>query len=205
MNVRLQYPAAFSAGVWLDDHLSMNTWTIRVDMTTQTMDEESTAVAFDRLKYFLHEVLDSSVLIEESNTTQIKLLTTAGIKVVAMPEVPVDQIVGMMLFAKLNAIMEHRVTVTEVAVGSELGDQVIYLHNDHETLGPFEEPGWWLLPDASTQNVKGSGKKTVWTLKNQAVWKSLDMDWPKPDAAVLTETDTGNTIVFADFGRDDAR
>jgi len=203
MNVRLQYPAAFSAGVWLDDHLSMNTWTIRVDMTTQTLDEESTAVAFDRLKYFLHEVLDSSVLIEESNTTQIKLLTAAGIRVVAMPEVPVDQIVGMMLFAKLNAIMENRVTVTEVSVGSELGDQVIYLHNDHETLGPFEEPGWWSSPDPATQNVKNTSKKTVWSLKNSAAWSALDMTWPVPE--VLTETDTGNTIVFADFGRDDTR
>jgi hypothetical protein len=199
MNVRLQYPAEFSAWVWVDTQMKINNYTIKVDMITQTTDEESSAIAFDRLKYFLFEVLDSSILVNSADQSQIKLLTAAGIKVVAMPETPVDQIVGMMLFAKLNAVMENRVAVTELALSSDLGDQVTYLHNDHETLAMFESSGWWNSPDPGTQTIAASKKKTVWNLKNHAAWTALNLDWPAEPS--LTPADSGNTIVFADFDR----
>jgi predicted Fe-Mo cluster-binding NifX family protein len=199
MNVRLQYPAEFSAGVWADTQMKINNYTIRVDLITQTADEESSAIAFERLKYFLYEALDSAVLINAVEQSQIKLLSAAGIKVVAMPETPVDQIVGMMLFAKLNAVMENRVAVTEIAISSDLGDHVTYLHNDHETLATFESSGWWNSAGPETQELVEPKKKTVWNLKNHSAWSMLNLDWPAEES--LTSQDSGNTIVFADFDR----
>jgi predicted Fe-Mo cluster-binding NifX family protein len=199
MNVRLQYPAEFSAGVWADTQMKINNYTIRVDLITQTADEESSAIAFERLKYFLYEALDSAVLINAVEQSQIKLLSAAGIKVVAMPETPVDQIVGMMLFAKLNAVMENRVAVTEIAISSDLSDHVTYLHNDHETLAMFESSGWWNSAGPETQELVEPKKKTVWNLKNHSAWSMLNLDWPAEES--LTSQDSGNTIVFADFDR----
>ena len=50
------------------------------------------------------------------------------------------------------------------------------MHNDEETVGPYEKPGWWTDAGPSCSTTIPKARKKVVTLNNPT-WKSLDLDW----------------------------
>lgn len=203
MNVRLQYNVALTAGVYYDGSMRMNNYNIRLWMITNTTDGESHNIAFERLKYFIIGCLESSVLINQNNAEACQRLTDAGIRITTLPEEPIDQIIGIMLYSKLNAIMEGRMDIVEVEVGSVMGDGMIYLHAEQENLGPFEEPGWWNSPDLLHYDSKLLADDKIMNLNRNALWRELNLAWPED--TVTDTSDTGNTIIFTDFNRNDSK
>ena len=142
MNVRLEKTLHLTAGVWYDDVLKMNNYVARVDICTNTTDPVDQNTAFERLKYFVYYALDSSILIDQELTEQCSRIASAGLKITTMPGMPVDQLVGIMLYYKLNAIMEQRLIVTDVGISSSVGEGVVYLHNEEEDGGDVVKPAW---------------------------------------------------------------
>ena len=129
MNVRLQYDIEFLAGIYYDDRLQLNKYDVSMNLLTKTKDSLSTNIAMERLKAFMFDELASTVFINQDNMERAEFLQMLGINVTTLPEEPVDQIVGMMLYYKLNAIMEDRMTVTNLDIASALGDHVWYQHD----------------------------------------------------------------------------
>jgi hypothetical protein len=143
------------------------------------------------------------VYIHQNDVTQIQALTSAGIKVTTMPEQPIDQIIGIALYCKLNAILQERMFVNGVTIQSDLGDNVRYLHSDRESAGPMERPGWWQDHTPVHSDFKSSAsKKHVVKLSRTPSWQDLDMEWSDVEPTDNTGT-TGNTVVFAKFGPDE--
>lgn len=198
MNVKLGYTLHLTAGVWWDNHLIMSNYTVTFKLITVTPDVRDSNVALERLRYLFEEVLTDAVFINHEETDQIKKLKAAGIETIVMPEEPVDQIVGMMLYSKVNAIMEGRMAVRSVLISSNVGDEVIYEHNSDESIAPFNQPGWW---NNSTPACETAGKKTkeqVFVIPNQKPWRHLDLDWFDD----RVESDEENVLVFTDFKND---
>jgi hypothetical protein len=200
MNVRLRTSISFVAGVFFEGILRMNNYRVSLSMTTNSGSSESYDIALDRMKYFIGECIDSGVFINEDNTDQCKKFIRAGVKLVTLPEEPVEQIIGMMLYCKLNAIAENHIIVNEVEISSELGDQVVFFHSDGEFQGPFADAGWWHQPDLTHYNKELNVKDNIMSMSRRNTWKDLELDWP-----IDTEALSGNTIVFADFGRDETK
>ena len=67
MNVRLQYDLDFLAGVYYEDQLQMNRYTVSLNLLTKTRDSVSTNIALDRVKAFVHGALESTVFINSDN------------------------------------------------------------------------------------------------------------------------------------------
>jgi hypothetical protein len=151
----------------------------------------------DRLKCFVLGELESTVFINQSLQERGELMSMMGINITVLPEEPVDQIIGIMLFHKLNAIMEGRMTVDSLDISSSLGDSVWYQHDVEDAPGPFAQPGWWhdsgpshsLLSPTDTDNV-------VKITDNQ--WREYGLEWPEE-----TAEHSGNTVVFANFPRNE--
>jgi hypothetical protein len=119
--------------------------------------------------------------------------------VTTLPEEPVDQIVGMMLYYKLNAIMEGRMTVTRLDLMSALGDSVWYQHDEEEdSPGPFRAEGWWHEPTVQhdTVAVGDVGNNVVKVVPN--AWIEYGLTWPEN-----TPEPTANTVVFANFSKNE--
>ena len=200
MNVRLRTSISFVAGVFYEGMVRMNNYHVSLSMTTNSGSSENYNIALDRMKYFFAECIDSSILINEEETDQCKKFVKAGLKLVTLPEEPVEQIIGMKLYCKLNAIADDHIIVNEVEISSELGDQVVFFHSDGEFQGPFVESGWWSQSDLTHYNKELNVKDNIMSMSRRNTWKDLDLDWP-----IDTESTTGNTIVFADFGRDETK
>jgi hypothetical protein len=90
MNVKIGYTTQFIAAVWWNDKLIMSNYDVTFKLITAGMDPANTNTALDRLKYMLEEYLIDTVFVNHTEVDQIKKLKAAGIKVIVMPEEPVD-------------------------------------------------------------------------------------------------------------------
>ena len=197
MNVRLKKIFEFHAGLVYENRLSINQYQLTLDLLTVSTDRFEQNVAYERMKYWIHEVMDQSILIGQ-NSDMLDVVDQLHDRVIVLPTEPVDQITGIMLYLKLNSIMESRLVVTDVEICSLQGDYTTFLHSVGENLGPdLAQDGWWTdaRPIWSMQKTQGRGK--VVSLDRAPDWKDYDLDWTK------TEDDKKDSVVFANFKKDE--
>ena len=194
MNVRIEYPAEFLAAVYWEDAVMFNCYRIRCEMVTGTKDHREQNIALERLKFVVFSQLHNSVFIDAREKAAIKRLENAGLRTIPLPEQPVDQIVGMMLYSKLDAVMEGRLLMNQAHLSSDLGENVIYSHSEHETLGPLNQKGWWNESDPACSDNRSGGK--VVSISERLTWQSIDLDWS-------VEEDNTDKNVITLFKKDD--
>jgi len=192
MNVRIAQLVTFNAGIWYNDVLEMNSYTAKLWMITQTYDTQEQSIAFQRMKHFVYTELDSTIFVGSELQDKCNQLTQAGLNVTTLPGAAVDQLIGIMLFHKLNAIMEGRIVVVEVEISA--GDGVIYLHSENETSESIPQPDWWHQADLVHSELLSTADNRI-SIHPVATWRDLDLDWPS-NTNMSTDSDS---IVFADF------
>jgi len=201
MNVRIRYDTSFVAGVHWQDQIYMTNYGVDVQLLTNTIDPAEQNIAMYRMKSMISDCFTSSVFINQSQQKQIKQYLAAGIAVTTLPEDPLDQIVGIMLYCKLNAVMEGRLLITNLDLSSEMGDSIVYSHSDDEVMGPLGEMGWWHSPDpihndlAKYYNKRPSDERIV-EMQKAKNWKDYGFHWNAQE-----ETPVESSVVYADFPR----
>ena len=201
MNVRLEYDMHWLAGIWFENCLQINSYNMELAITTNTSNADDHVVSLNRLNHFVYNEMANTVYIHQEDVAQIQALTAAGIKVTTLPEQPIDQIIGIALYCKLNAILQERMFVNGVTIQSDLGDNVRYLHSDLESAGPLEQPGWWQDSNPAHNNFKQTvnSKKHVVKLNRTPSWRELELDWSDAQRPTIES----NTVVFAKFPIDE--
>lgn len=197
MNVRLEYQTRFSAGVVYNDQYEINHYDLTINMLTNTVDTYEQNVAFDRIKYWIHNIVDSSVFINQDNELVTAFQQTSQ-RVLILPDEPYDQIIELMMFVKLDAIVEGKMIITDIRLSSTLGDNMFYLHNEEESVGPFSSDGWWtLLTPQWFSNT--TNKKKVVSITETPRWEDIDLSWS------VTDNTIESTIVFANFTKNETK
>jgi hypothetical protein len=197
MNVRLQYDLKFLAGVYYDDRLQINSYDVSMNLLTKTKDAASTNIAMERLKAFVFDTLNSTVFINQTNMERAEFLQMMGANVTTLPEEPVDQIVGMMLYYKLNAVMEDRMVITALDIASELGDGVWYQHDEDDSAGPFAKDGWWHQSSIQHDTIEPEQPADNVVKVISTGWYEMGLDWPENTEPVT------NTVVYANFPKNE--
>jgi hypothetical protein len=122
------------------------------------------------------------------------MLAVLGVNVTTLPADPVDQVVGIMLYCKLNAIMEGRMTVDSLNIASQLGDQVWYLHDAQDNLDMFTVDGWWHSPSAQHHTLTLDAYPDNVIQVAPSAWIEHGLLWPE-----ATTESSGGTVVFGNF------
>ena len=198
MNVRLQYDIEFLAGIYYEDTLQMNSYSASIQMLTMTNDMISTNIAMERLKCFVYSELANTVFISEKYQEKAEMMALMGINITTLPEEPVDQIIGMMLYTKLNAVLDGRMTVTNIDISSILGDSVWYQHNEEDELGPLAAPGWWHNSTVQHNSLDLIDTQDKVVKVTPSAWYEYGLLWPEEQAE-----NPGNTVVFANFNKNE--
>jgi hypothetical protein len=201
MNVRLQYTIPFTAGVYYDNRLCMNNYTLTLYMMTNSTDPDEHDTSFERIKYFVNAKIDSTIFINSEQVEQCKKYLSAGIDITTMPGEPVDQLVGIMLYHKLNAITEDRMIILETEISSQFGGNMIYIHGDSENIDTVVFPPWWETADLTHCDIDLVNVDKVVSVHLNNAWRDLDLSWPDVEGIVPED----NTVVFADFGKDETK
>lgn len=192
MNVRLKKTFAAPAIVVNQDRYDMamiNQYDITLHVTITALSTEETNVAYERVNYWIGEIFSNSVLIDQASD-KISAWESTGQRYIILPNEPVDQLVGIMLFHKLNAIAEGRLEINEIEISSGLDDCVVYLHSKNEISHGLEIPDWWLESDPtwySTAPKPKRGSKVI-SINRKRDWGELDLKWntdSHDDAGIL--------------------
>jgi hypothetical protein len=93
-----------------------------------------------------------------------------------MPENPFDQIVGMVLFCKLNSIFEETLLIEELKISSRVGGEIVYnIDMDDNFIsfiaGDAESAPWWMHSNLLTTSVETEGDEEGTT------WEDLSLSW----------------------------
>jgi len=201
MNVRVRCDMNFGAGLHYDSSFCVNNYALRLWMTTNHPDPATHNIALERIKYFLYNEIDSTVFVNVGNMEQCRKYATAGMNVTTLPTEPVDQVIGVMLYHKLNAIMEQYMIIVETEISSALGDNITYLHSDHELTDNLAIDDWWITPDLVHCDRSGFQTEQVLALPQSSAWRDLDLAWPDHSS----DLDPGNVVVFADFKNNETK
>lgn len=197
MNVRLKKSFSFTAGLVYEENFLINYYDFDLHMLTVTDDHREQNIAYDRMKSWINNVLDGSIIIHDQSPS-LDTWTNTAARIIALPEEPVDQIMGVLLYLKLNSIMENRLVVTSVEVQSTQGDGMTYIHNAGENVGTyFSQDGWWvdLRPNWGYMRPKEDGK--IVNLTRQIEWNDYGLDWAE------RSEEARDSVVFADFRKDE--
>ena len=197
MNVRLQIDLEFPAGIYFDDRLRMNRYSVSVQLCTATGDHEQINIAMERLKMFVYSELADTVFVNQADVDRAQVLDMLGINTTTLPEEPIDQIVGLMLYCKLNAVMEGRMMIEQLNISSLLGDDVTYLHDMEDAVGPFQAEGWWNLSDTSHSSVDAIETEQNVVMVPTTGWGKYNLSWT--DSA---ESKPGKTVAFGKLSGD---
>ena len=199
MNVRLKYDFPFTAGIYHNGNFYMNNYTLRVLMATVSEDPDDQTTAFERLKYFIYTCMESSIFIDSAETEQCDRYVQAGLDITTMPGAPVDQLIGIMLYHKLNAVMENRMIVFETELSSAVGEYMTYLHSEEENTVGYVQPEWWTTADLTHSEFAPANSDNVVSIPQATAWGELDLAWTDAEAG----DESGNVVVFADFKKSD--
>jgi len=195
MNVRLRHNLSFQAGVYYGDEMRMNQYALTLHMLTNSSNAVDHNVAFERIKYFVYNCLDSTIFINSEHQNQCNKFLASGLSITTLPGEPVDQLIGLMLYYKLNAIMESRIIVEQTEVSSMLGENMIYLHSEDEITDIGIIPDWWTSPDTIHSTYMMSDADKIVSMHTNNQWREIDLVWPE----TKNSEETGNIVVFADF------
>lgn len=195
MNVRLKYDLHFNAGVYYNGNTILNNYSLRLWMITNSDLAEDQNTAFERMKYFVYNHVDNTMFIDRDEQEQCEKFLHAGLSITTMPGDPVDQLIGIMLYHKLNAIMEQRMNIVETELSSSHGQAMTYLHSEGENTLGVELPSWWLSADLSHSDFVLTESEKIVSMQSTTAWRDLDLAWEDLPASA----DHGNIVVFADF------
>lgn len=200
MNIRLQYDLDFMGGIYYNNAMQLNNYSVVLQVVTQTADPVELNIAWERLKAFVYSELADTVFINQNLQEQAEMLSMLGINITTLPEDPVDQVVGIMLLCKINAIFEGRLHVTQLDISSTVGDSVWYLIDEEDGLGVFSGAGWWHEPTVQHATLdEDNTSKNVLKVVPRA-WAEYGLTWPEP---VDKNNKSAHTVLYAKFPKNE--
>jgi hypothetical protein len=194
MTVRLQYNLEFLGAVYFAEELQLNAYQVNLNLVTNTKDVVKINIAMERLKTFVNSELANAVYIRQDQVDLAGIMQMVGANIVTLPEEPVDQIIGMMLYYKLNAIMEDVMIVTGIDISSSLGDGVWYQHDDEDGTGPFAADGWWHEPTVQHESLPQPATDSKVVEVHPNAWAEYGLLWPEQ-----TTVNKEHSVVYANF------
>lgn len=180
-----------------DQGHAVNQYLLQIEFGSDTDDENQQTVAYQRIKWWIHEVMQGCVLLNHQDELLPAYLGTRQ-RVLAMPVDPVDDVVALMLYYKLNAIVEQRLSIDRIKLSSDQGDNVWYVHGNDEPPVQIEPTSWW-LDSAPTwidkDCMKFPSQAKVVELERRSTWEDLGLGWADTD-----DRPDGN-VIFTNFGK----
>jgi hypothetical protein len=179
MNTRIETDFNFLTAVHFEDTFYTNAYDITLSMLVETNSIYEQNIAISRVEYFLKNTLENSILINAKFEEATDKYRTAGIKICHLPEDPLDQILGMVLLLKLNAVMENKLRITDMVISSAMSDGIRCSIVAESAESVLSGNYWWNSPCLSLNNFDETGidRAKVIKLFNNDEWINLGLSF----------------------------
>lgn len=175
MNIQIEKDFTFLAAIHFTKKFMLNLYELNAKMEVLTENVREQNIAIERMNYFLGTYIEDAIFIQDIEKEAIQNYNTAGIKTCVVPEEPYDQIIGMILINKCNAIMEDRIVINDITFGSKLSALIKFNINGEVAKLEYPETSWY---NKSTLSVVDKGKKDkIVNLFDKNTWAELGLTW----------------------------
>jgi len=177
MSAKISKDFGFRSGLYFNDSFMINDFRMTLNMLVQTESMREQNIAMDRIEWFISQKIDSNLFINLDKKTNIDLFDKAGLGIITLPEDPYDQIIGMVLLCKFNAILEKKLELTHLTIESILSDGVKF-EIDSETASTILSGNYWYNNGSTETNDFSNNlynNKIVKLFDNQ--WSELGLTW----------------------------
>lgn len=173
MNVRIEKNFTFQAAIHFEGTFMVNTYDMTLLMTVLTEDQLEQNIAIERINFYIIENLEHSIFVDSKQKKAIEKYRKAGMKVIELPEEPYDQIIGIVLMLKFDAIMEGRVSLDETVFGSKLTSNIKFHTLFEEAEALYAGNNWWNNNSCAITTKK----EKVVKLFDTTDWKDVGLTW----------------------------
>lgn len=178
MNTRIEKDFYFQTAVHFEDKFYVNTYDLTLSLLVETESIREQNIAMERAEYFLANVLQNSLLINVTDKIAIDKYANAGLRVCELPEEPYDQILSMVLLLKLNAMMEGRLKITDLVLGSTLSEGVRFTIVSEVAENVLGGNHWWNKPTMCLTNGECQNNlDNIVKLFDDEDWADIGLSW----------------------------
>jgi len=177
MTSRILKDFTFLSAIHFEGKFMVNLYEMSTHMEINTLDAREQNVAVERVSHFLSNVLETCIFVCENEKEAISKYREAGMYVCVIPEEPYDQIIGLILLNKCNAIMEDRVIMTDIVFGSKLSNLIKFELTNDMAAEEFQGKYWYNDPSCCISMKTGKKDKIVKLFDHKDDWVDLNLTW----------------------------
>lgn len=160
MNVNLNWSATLQTTVVVEDSILPNTYEIQFDLITNTEIPEEQFIYFNRLRWFVEAKLHLSTIINNASPL-FHNLSAFDQTIMQVSDRPSELLIAAILSQKASAIMDGKLIVNEITLGSSLGEYIRYTITHEDIIDAAElfpwiksgEKVWWRRGDTSINDI----------------------------------------------------
>ena len=162
---------------------------LRIGLNFEGAEVYHQAVAFERIRFLINTVLHDSIICSRINPRFPEIKAATSTPIIELWDEPWDQFIGIMLFYKIDAIIEKSGFVEFVEVS---GDQINPDMEWNITPEDVYVEGQLMMSDTDLLYMKERGLDSIWyhrsdtsinedELTEELTWEQLGLTWNKPD------------------------
>ena len=124
---QVEWSTPFMVCIIADEDIVPNTYEISIGLSPETDNVQYQNIGFERIKYFLRNICQNSVLISIHNDKFVTVRSVMNTtKFMTLPDEPYDQLIVVLLFQKINAILGKHFHCDYITLESFQGENVKY-------------------------------------------------------------------------------
>lgn len=182
MNTRIEKDFFCQTAVHYNNRFHTNTYTITLSMLVEECDDpDEPNIAMERITHYLENCIQDSLLIDSEETDAIEKYSSAGITICELPGEPHDQIFAAVLLLKLNSIMEGRMKITDLLIGSAMSNGIRYNIVSEVAESTLSGNYWWNKICLSTNENHNKFEGNVVKLFEDDPWVDYGLGWVKTE------------------------
>lgn len=182
MTAHIEKQYFFNAAIHFENNFMINNYELTLYMAVETDCIREQHVGIDRLNYMIYNQFEDSIFIAKEHEECIENYERAGLHVLIIPEEPYDQIVGMIILQKLNAVLDGKIKITDISFGSKVNHGIKFCVPSEHSEEVFSGKHWW--NNGSTSIRDDHKKEKIVNLFNDDDWAKLELSWKeKPNTA----------------------
>ena len=162
MSKRITWDTKFKSIIVVDSELFSNEYKCKITITPHSQSLKEQSAYFERLKNLFDLVLGNTIIVWRDDRLFSVLIKNTNNRFIELPKPPYDQIMAAVCFCKTNAILDGKITVNKLKLGSYQGDGITYsVDKNSKELTLLDVDGWfskkfskfdpwWLRSDTAT-------------------------------------------------------
>lgn len=178
MNTRIEKDFFCQTAVHYNGKFHTNTYSITVSMLVEECENpDEPNIAMERATYFIEKHIQDSILISTEEIEAIEKYKAAGIRICELPDEPHDQTFAAVLLLKLNSIMEGRIKITDLLIGSAMSDGIRYNLVSEVAESALSGNYWWNKICLATNDTQDEFASNVVKLFEDDPWLETGLSW----------------------------